>query len=88
MVNGYVPNWRYGKGVTFIINQSNSKGNLWVSTDDLPLMLTVDNLASVLDIGRNTAYDLVRSDQIKSVRIGRQFRIPKDALLQFMNICH
>ena len=39
----------------------------------------------VLDIGRNTAYELVRSGQIRSIRIGRQLRIPRDAVVEFLN---
>lgn len=51
---------------------------------EIPLVLSVDQLADVLHIGRNNAYDLIRSGRIKSVRIGRQIRIPKDALLEFL----
>ena len=46
----------------------------------LPLFLTVPQVAAVLGIGRNTAYSLVRSGQLRSVRVGRQIRVPKDAL--------
>ncbi len=52
--------------------------------DDLPLSLRVDELMAVLDIGRNTAYTMLRSGQIRSVRIGRQIRIPRDALVDFL----
>ena len=52
--------------------------------DDLPLSLRVDELMVILDIGRNTAYSLLRSGQIRSVRIGRQIRIPRDALIHFL----
>ncbi|MCI9467829.1 MAG: helix-turn-helix domain-containing protein [Oscillospiraceae bacterium] len=51
--------------------------------DDLPLCLSVKQVAEVLGIGRNTAYDLVRSGQIQSVRTGRQIRISKDAMISF-----
>lgn len=54
------------------------------SFDDLPLTLRVEELIPVLGIGRNTAYDLVRSGQIRSIRIGRQLRVPKDAVLDFL----
>lgn len=53
--------------------------------NNLPLILTVDQLADILSIGRNTAYDLVRSGQIRSVRVGRQIRIPRDALIDFLS---
>ena len=51
--------------------------------DDLPLCLSVKQVAEVLGIGRNTAYDLVRSGQIQSVRTGRQIRISTDAMISF-----
>lgn len=51
---------------------------------DLPLTLRVEELIPVLGIGRNTTYELVRSGQIRSIRIGRQLRIPKDAVLDFL----
>lgn len=49
------------------------------SYDELPLTLRVEDLMPILGIGRNTAYELVRSKQIFSVKIGRQLRIPKQA---------
>jgi excisionase family DNA binding protein len=38
-------------------------------------VVTVEELAEMLKIGRNTAYWLLNSDQIPSVRVGRQRRI-------------
>ena len=38
----------------------------------------------VLDIGRNTAYELVRSGQIRNIRVGRQIRVPKDAVREYL----
>ena len=52
--------------------------------DQLPLVLSVDELTEILGIGRNTAYDLIRCGRIRSVRIGHKIRIPKDSLLEFL----
>ena len=54
------------------------------SFDELPLTLRVEDLMPILGIGRNTAYELVRSKQIFSVKIGRQLRIPKQALIDYL----
>ena len=54
------------------------------SLDDLPLVLRVEDLMPVLDIGRNTAYELVRSGQIRSIRVGRQIRVLKDAIREYL----
>ena len=55
------------------------------SYDELPLTLRVEDLMPILGIGRNTAYELVRSGKIRSIRIGRQLRIPKDALVAYLS---
>ena len=59
--------------------------NSYRSFDDLPLTLRVEDLMPILQIGRNTAYELVRSGTIHSIKIGRQLRIPKQALIDFLN---
>ena len=55
------------------------------SYDELPLALRVEELMPILDIGRNSAYELVRSGTIRSVKIGRQLRIPKQAIIDYLN---
>ena len=54
------------------------------SLDSLTLALRVEDLMPILGIGRNTAYELVRSGQIRSIRIGRKIRIPRDAVAEFL----
>ena len=54
------------------------------SIEDLPLVLMIDDLMAVLNIGRNSAYELVRSGQIRSFRIGTQIRIPRQAVVDFL----
>ena len=55
--------------------------NKYCSLDDLPVTLRVEEL---MPIGRNTAYELVRSGRLRSIRVGRQVRIPKNALIEFL----
>lgn len=57
----------------------------YCSVEELPIVLTVEDLMPVLSIGRNAAYDLVRSGQIRSLRIGRQIRIPRQAVIEFIS---
>jgi len=54
------------------------------SFDELPITLRVEDLMPILGVGRNAAYELVRSGQIRSVRIGRKIRIPKSEVLAFL----
>lgn len=55
-----------------------------MSLDGLPDVLAVPDVARVLRIGRNQAYELVRSRTIPSVRIGRSIRVPRTALERFL----
>ena len=52
--------------------------------NEYPDVLTVEQLAEVLHICRNSAYKLVRSHAIDTTKIGRQIRITKAALLAFL----
>ena len=56
------------------------------SFDDLPLVLTIKDVAALLGIGYNSAYELVRSGQVKCVKIGNQYRILKHELQQFLGV--
>ena len=49
--------------------------------EDMPLVLSVEDIADTLMIGRNKAYDLVKSGQVKALRLGNHYRIPRDAFL-------
>lgn len=47
-------------------------------------ILTVDDLMEMLQIGRNSAYHLLNTGQIKSVRIGRIHRIPRENVIEYI----
>ena len=55
------------------------------SLEELPMVLTVEDLMPILSIGRNTAYELIRSGQIRSVRAGRNIRVPKEAIAEYLS---
>lgn len=59
-----------------------------ITSESLPVVLSVQQLAEVLQIGRNAAYQLVNTGQIRSIRIGRTIRIPQAALLEYLNNPH
>lgn len=48
------------------------------------LLLTVEEAADQLGIGRTLAYTLVKSGDIESVQIGRLRRVPPDSLDRFL----
>lgn len=47
-------------------------------------VLTVDELMEVLKIGRNSAYSLLKNQQIQSFRVGRIHRIPRENVTAFI----
>jgi excisionase family DNA binding protein len=52
-----------------------------MNDDDIqPLTLTVEQAAKLLGIGRSTAYELVHTGDIPSLRLGRRIVIPIDRL--------
>lgn len=55
------------------------------SVDKCPAILRVEDLMSFLSIGRNTAYKLVKSGEIRSIKIGHQIRIPRQYFMEFLN---
>ena len=66
-------------------NELNRENSPIVNAEDLPLVLTVAEVAKVLGVGKNTAYDFIRRGAIKSVRVGRQIRVSKSAFLEFLS---
>ena len=59
----------------------NEKGT---EKEHLPQVLHVKDLQVLLSISHNTAYELVRSGKIRSIRIGHTYKIPLEALQEFL----
>lgn len=47
-------------------------------------IMTVDELCETLLIGKNTAYKLLISGELKGFRIGRIWKIPRDSLNEYI----
>jgi len=50
-----------------------------------PLLLTVEEAAALLHIGRTTAFELVMRGQIQSVRIGRRRLVVREGLQRYIS---
>ena len=48
------------------------------------LLLTPEEAAEALSIGRTRVYELLRTGELVSVRIGHSRRIPADALVHYV----
>ena len=47
-------------------------------------LITLDELCDILNIGRNAAYSLLNSNEIKAFRIGRCWKIPRCAVNEYI----
>ncbi len=52
---------------------------------DLPLTLSVPEVAAVLGISRAGAYELVHSATFPKVKIGKRIVVPKDKLIEWID---
>lgn len=53
---------------------------------ELPDLLTIDEMCKFLGISPKTGYRLIKGGEIKAVKVGRSYRIPKQHLLEFLGI--
>ena len=47
---------------------------------------TVDDISKLMSVAPNTIYTLVNNGTISSIRVGRQIRVSRPALLQFLGL--
>lgn len=61
------------------------KKETFKSYEDLPLMLSVPEMAAAMGISRAGAYELARSGGFPALRIGTRIVIPKDKLQEWVD---
>ncbi len=54
------------------------------SFDELPALMTVSDLADVLQISRNKAYNVARTRSLCVLRVAGQIRIEKQSFLDYL----
>ena len=52
--------------------------------EELPLVLTPMEIAAVLGISRNTAYELIHSEDFPILRVGKQYRVSRKRFLTWL----
>lgn len=53
--------------------------------DAYPDILNISDICSILRISRKTAYFLIQNSQISYRKIGRQYRISKESLIDYIS---
>lgn len=64
-------------GDTFSLNSPDEETGL-------PEIMTVDEMRIYLRIGRNKAYELIKTGEIGCVKVGRKILVPKKAIEKFL----
>ena len=52
---------------------------------DYPDIVSVEQTARMLGIGKSSAYALLQNNQIRHVKVGRKYIIPKQAVIAFVS---
>lgn len=51
---------------------------------DYPDVVSVEEVQTMLRIGRNAVYELLRSGVIKSLKVGKKYIIPKVSIIKYV----
>lgn len=49
-----------------------------------PDVVSINELMTMLNIGKKTAYSLLQAGEIKSIKVGKQYRIPKRFIIEYL----
>ena len=55
---------------------------------DYPDIVNIEQLREMLGVGRNTAYSLLKNNEIRSIRIGRVHKVPKINIIKYLQEKH
>ena len=61
------------------------KQTVYKSYDELPLMLSVPEVAAVLGISRAGAYELVKGEDFPALKIGSRIVVPKEKFIAWVD---
>lgn len=58
---------------------------MYCTDEELPVVMTFEEVREYLFIGRNTLLDLLHSGDLKGKKIGNKWRIKKENLIDFVS---
>ena len=53
---------------------------------EYPDVVTPEDVQNMLHLGRNSVYKLLKEEQIKTVKIGKKYIIPKQSVIRFISL--
>lgn len=59
--------------------------NITNSVDNLPIVLTPADIASILGISRNKTYEVLHAQDFPAFQIGKQYRVHREQFIQWLN---
>jgi len=72
-------------GTRLIVAKNNPKKH---NLDNYGDVLQPEDIMAILQIGKNTVYELLKSGELRSLKIGKQYRIPKTFLQDYLYSCY
>lgn len=54
-------------------------------TNDLPFVMTPSDIAKIMGISRNKAYEVVHSKDFPSFKVGKQYRVSRDKFVSWLS---
>ena len=54
-----------------------------------PDVVSVDHIAAMLNLGKSSVYSLLRNHQLRHVRVGTKYIVPKQSVIDFVSgVCY
>ena len=53
---------------------------------EYPDVVTIKDVQNMLHVGRNSVYQLLKENQIKTIKVGKKYVIPKKSVISFLDL--
>ena len=47
-------------------------------------ILSIEDVMEILHIGKNSVYSLLKSNEIRNIRVGKRYIVPKQSIINFI----
>lgn len=47
-------------------------------------ILSIEDVMEILHIGKNSVYSLLKSNEIRNIRVGKRYIVPKQSVISFI----